>query len=803
MKRLEALLTGILMVTMGSGPASAASVTEGSNISSQDYGKAQVDSDYQLKHNQGRKTTTVYPAGTTSAARGGDTVSIATTDVCTNAAGGCPILCPDGKICSSQLPPPTTVTSSSTATGGGTSAVLHSDYGIKFEYATIDTWSQTITATGTGTGTYTSTASATSTHVATSAPVEASVTVIDVSTLSVGPGLSVQETLGTATAMSTSARVGMNPEILAPGLIPWTADGQPGGVCPLDGGSQVPISYIPIGTGTDTGHVVGTSDPRMSDPRSPTGNISVGPGLAVGPASGTATATTTSLASGPKITAPGLMTTASATNFMAATVTHFSGDIPTASATAFLPATTTHLSGDIGTSSISGSNVTVDVSGGAITGTHPVASTYTLPVAGTTTTTGTNTATLGGVKAGPGLTRAPDGTLSSGALQPNSITCVAGSNNFTAINGQVTACSVTSYLTPNSINSACTKPTFTGGQATTCGSATYSDVGADAAGAAAARAAPGTCSGGQFVSATTTSGVTCATPAGSGNVSTTGLTINRLAKAGSSTALVDSHVTDDGTTVTVGGFSSEVFKWSNGTISALMGELSDVGGWVGLALNSNSLAVAQVALYANLTTGTVVNAPSGKTVFFNFANTNYASVSSAGIAASNITATPGASKIVMSDANSTVDSWVTGSTQKAAYTWTDGNVSTSGGLGYWRNLVSHTITLAGGSSLRIHVEAIFADGYAAAHTCGVSIMADHGSTASTLRSQGGWLNGAATSSGLGAVVSGAYLNGSASTDAQVILAAGTTTVAIALFAAAGGYDCVVPTNLMTTIVQVF
>jgi hypothetical protein len=270
---------------------------------------------------------------------------------------------------------------------------------------------------------------------------------------------------------------------------------------------------------------------------------------------------------------------------------------------------------------------------------------------------------------------APDGTLSSGALQPNSITCAAGSNNFTAINGQVTACSVTSYLTPNSINSACTKPTFTGGQATSCGSATYSDVGADAAGAAAARAAPGTCSGGQFVSATTTSGVTCATPAGSGNVSTTGLTINRLAKAGSSTALTDSHVTDDGTTVTVGGFSSDVLKWSNGTISALLGELSDVGGWVGLAFNSNSLAVAQVALYANLTTGTVVNAPSGKTVYFDIANTNYASVSSAGIAASNITSTPGASKIPIADGSGKLDGWVTANVS--------GSSGCNGCLTYW------------------------------------------------------------------------------------------------------------------------
>jgi len=37
---------------------------------------------------------------------------------------------------------------------------------------------------------------------------------------------------------------------------------------------------------------------------------------------------------------------------------------------------------------------------------------YTLPIAGTSTVTGTNTATLGGVKVGPGITRADDGTIS-------------------------------------------------------------------------------------------------------------------------------------------------------------------------------------------------------------------------------------------------------------------------------------------------------------------------------------------------------------------------------------------------------
>jgi hypothetical protein len=167
-----------------------------------------------------------------------------------------------------------------------------------------------------------------------------------------------------------------------------------------------------------------------------------------------------------------------------------------------------------------------------------------------------------------------------------------------------------------------------------------------------------------------------------------------------------------------------------------------------------------------------------------------------------LTVTPTASAVPVSDGGGTLNSWVTGSTQKAVYTYTDGPVypaidST------WHNVAAHTFTTAAVSVIRIHVEAIFADGYSNARTCGVSILADNGGTASTLRSPGMFINVASASSGLGAIVASSYLIGSAVVDAQVSLSAGTTTVAVALFAPAGGYNCYVPAGLLTTIVQVF
>jgi hypothetical protein len=105
MKHAEALLIGLLIAIV-SLPGYAATVTEGANVTTTDYGPAKLDSDYQLKQKQGRRTTTVYPAGTTSAARGGDTVSLTSTDFCpTSTSTGTDIACTvGGKIPGAALP---------------------------------------------------------------------------------------------------------------------------------------------------------------------------------------------------------------------------------------------------------------------------------------------------------------------------------------------------------------------------------------------------------------------------------------------------------------------------------------------------------------------------------------------------------------------------------------------------------------------------------------------------------------------------------------------------------------------------
>ena len=150
---------------------------------------------------------------------------------------------------------------------------------------------------------------------------------------------------------------------------------------------------------------------------------------------------------------------------------------------------------------------------------------------------------------------------------------------------------------------------------------TYSSVGADAAGAA-------------------TTAV---------NAAVNG-TNNYVAKFTGTNSIRNSQISDDGTTVTIG--------TASGT-SVSIGPLSDATTWRGIAINGGAPSTGNYAIAENQTAGTTVNTPSGKTVFFNVGNTNYASVTSAGIAASNITATPGASKVVQSDASGTVNAWVT------------------------------------------------------------------------------------------------------------------------------------------------
>jgi len=139
-------------------------------------------------------------------------------------------------------------------------------------------------------------------------------------------------------------------------------------------------------------------------------------------------------------------------------------------------------------------------------------------------------------------------------------------------------------------------------------------------------------------------------------VSTTSGTTNFLPKYYAVTSLTPSQVSDDGVTITMGTVANATLRVNGGTASMYIGQLSDSIGYSGLAISSG-ISTSNFCLAANITTGTIINANATKAVFFNVGNVNYASVTSSGIAASNISATPTANFISKADANGTLDSW--------------------------------------------------------------------------------------------------------------------------------------------------
>jgi hypothetical protein len=99
--------------------------------------------------------------------------------------------------------------------------------------------------------------------------------------------------------------------------------------------------------------------------------------------------------------------TRTATGTVAGTVTGAVSGSGSWTTTGTTTSTSTSTQTTTGTSTNAATGLVADgltISGGG--------STYTLPIAGTSTVTGTNTSTLGGVKVGPGITRADDGTIS-------------------------------------------------------------------------------------------------------------------------------------------------------------------------------------------------------------------------------------------------------------------------------------------------------------------------------------------------------------------------------------------------------
>ena len=102
------------------------------------------------------------------------------------------------------------------------------------------------------------------------------------------------------------------------------------------------------------------------------------------------------------------------------------------------------------------------------TSTYTGTGSQTLTQTVTNTNTLTNTAHTTQVALGSSPTIISDGTL----LTKNAKTC-SGTNTFSATDGQVTDCSSTSYLTPNSINGTYNYCAYSGGQAYSCALQNY------------------------------------------------------------------------------------------------------------------------------------------------------------------------------------------------------------------------------------------------------------------------------------------------------------------------------------------
>jgi len=282
-------------------------------------------------------------------------------------------------------------------------------------------------------------------------------------------------------------------------------------------------------------------------------------------------------------------------------------------------------------------------------------------------------------------------------------------------------------------------------------------------GAAAARAAPGTCPGGQYASATTTSGVTCSTPSGSSytlpaatssalggvkcgsgttcagdgtmSVSTSydasGAATSAVNAAVSGSANVvpkftsahvvgNSQISDDGTTMTLGNTTNALTKITGGTGYLLCGQLSDATAYGGCAFDQSTLNTGTFGIAGNVTTGTILNANAGKTVLFNVGNVNYASVTSAGISASNISATPTASAIPKADGSGTLNSWVTGRVISSGVAqFTSGLVINPDDA--WHDIVSTSFTYATGEQIVLDASALMTCSYANS-PAGISIF---------------------------------------------------------------------------------
>lgn len=140
MKYLHTLALVSALLSLSLLPAWAATVTPATDETMSTQKAALGYPSKKLLPSQSHAMVTVYPAGTTSSSRGGDTVSLTSSDFCGTGTNAIVCTGTDGKISSSVIP---TSTSQIRSTGGLV-------------------WQNTVTNTGTATGTHTVTATSTS-----------------------------------------------------------------------------------------------------------------------------------------------------------------------------------------------------------------------------------------------------------------------------------------------------------------------------------------------------------------------------------------------------------------------------------------------------------------------------------------------------------------------------------------------------------------------------------------------------------------------------------------------------------------
>jgi hypothetical protein len=287
-----------------------------------------------------------------------------------------------------------------------------------------------------------------------------------------------------------------------------------------------------------------------------------------------------------------------------------------------------------------------------------------LPVAGTSTNTGTNTATLGCVKVGAGLQRAADGTLSP-LYGTGAGTVAAGNDSRFAVTGATRA--LDNLTNPTAINQHLLPGTdiaYDLGQPDISfpyqPSLRFRHIYAQSIELTGGIASVGPVNASNIDSA----GNTIGTAAGNviKNTAITGATKTKITydAKGLVTAGADATYADvgaepagavnaavSGTAGIVGAFTSTHVIVNSSSVNTQIGsdashntnigQLSDATSWQGIAFNSATQpSTTNFQLGYQGTVGTAVNAPSGKTVFFNVGNTNYASVDSQGIHAPNL-----------------------------------------------------------------------------------------------------------------------------------------------------------------------